>query len=55
MFQPKAWCDENVMNGWVKREQGNMFTNPPRANSSGKILVTVNVAQQTDEMKQLLH
>ena len=55
MFQPKAWCDENVMKVWVEREWGNMFTNPPRANSSGKILVAdVHRAQQTDEVKQLL-
>lgn len=55
MFQRKAWCDENVMKVWGKREWGNMFRNPPRANSSGKILVAnVHRAQQTDEVKQLL-
>ena len=55
MFQPKAWCDENVTKVWVEREWRNMFTNPPRANSSGKILVAdVHRARQTDETKQLL-
>ena len=55
MFQPKAWCDENLMKVWVEGEWGNMFTNPPRANLSGKILVAdVHRAQQTDEVRQLL-
>ena len=55
MFQPKAWCDENPMKVWVEGEWGNMFTNPPRANLSGKILVAdVHRAQQTDEVRQLL-
>ena len=55
MFQPKAWWDENVMKVWVEGERGNIFMNPPRANSSGKILVAdVYHAQQTDEVKQLL-
>lgn len=55
MFQPKAWCDENLMKVWVEGEWGNMFTNPPRANLSGNILVAdVHRVQQTDEVRQLL-
>ena len=52
MFQPKAWCDENVMKVWVEREWVNMFTNPSRANSSGKILVAdVHRAQHCNQQK----
>ena len=55
MFQPKAWCGENVMKVWVEGEWGNMFTNPPRANLYSKILVAdVHRAQQTNEVRQLL-
>jgi hypothetical protein len=45
-FQPKAWCDESIMN---------IFTNPLTSGSSGKILVAdVHTAQQTDEVKHCL-
>ena len=55
MFQPKAWCDESVMKVWVEHEWGNVFRNPPRAGSPGKILVAdVHLAQQTNEVKRLL-
>lgn len=55
MFQPKAWCDESVMKVWVEHKWGNVFTDPPRAGSSGKILVAdVQRAQQTNEVKKIL-
>lgn len=56
MFQPKAWCGENVMKVWGKREWGNNYVHEsPKSYSSGKILVAdVHRTQQTDEVKQLL-
>lgn len=39
MFQEKAWCDEAIMREWVASEWANVFTNPHRASSTGKILV----------------
>lgn len=52
-FQPNAWCDENVMKEWTSDEWGNLFSNPPTAGSSGKILIAD--VQQTDAVKHLLH
>ena len=54
MFQPEEWCDESVMKVWVEHEWGNVFTNPPRSGSSGKIFVAdVHRAQQTNKVKNL--
>ena len=54
MFQPKVWCDENVMKVWVEHEWGNMLTNTPKANSSKILVADIHRAQQTDEVKLLL-
>ena len=51
-FQTKAWCDESVMKQWTNDGWGNVFTNPPTAASSGKILIAdVHRAQQTASVK----
>ena len=57
MFQEKAWCDEAIMREWVASEWANVFTNPHRASSTGKILVAdVHAAQQTNKaVKTALH
>ena len=54
-FQPKAWCDEDVMKKWIQ-EDWNVFLNPLTPGSSGKILTAdVHAAQQTDDVKTLLN
>ena len=57
MFQEKAWCDEAIMREWVASEWANVFTNPHRALSTGKILVAdVHATQQTNKaVKTVLH
>ena len=38
VFQPKAWCDENIMKSWVSEDWGNHFLNPATPGSTGRIL-----------------
>ena len=55
MFQPSAWCDENIMKRWIQEDWNNMFLNPPTPGSTGKMLFAdVHPAQQTDGVKVLL-
>ena len=55
MFQPNAWCDEEIMKAWIESEWNNVFTNKPTPGSTGKILVLdMHRAQQTDVVKALL-
>ena len=54
LFQPNAWCDEPTMKTWIRNDWGNVFTNPATPGSTGKILLAVHRAQQTDGVKALL-
>ena len=54
-FQKKAWCDDVVMEKWTTDELCNIFTNPAKPGSSGKLLVAdVHMVQQPNEVKRLL-
>ena len=56
VFQPSAWCDEDVMKRWITEDWNNIFLNPPTPGSSGKVLIAdVHRAQQTNEVKILLN
>ena len=56
VFQPKAWCDENIMKSWVSEDWDNYFPNPATRGSTRKILFAdIHRAQETGSVKQLLH
>ena len=55
-FQPKAWCDENIMKSQVIEDWDNHFLNPATPGFTGKILFAdIQRAQQTSSVKRLLH
>ena len=56
VFQPNAWCDENIKKSWVSEDWGNRFLNPATPGSTGKILFPdIHRAQQTSSVKHPLH
>ena len=56
VFQPSAWCDEDLTKRWITEDWNNMFLNPPTPVSSGKVLIAdAHRAQQTNEVKILLN
>ena len=56
VFQPKAWCDMNIMKLWVSEDWGNHFLNPATPGSTGKILfIDMHGDQQTSSVKELLY
>ena len=54
-FLKKVYRDEQLLKEWARDERGNIFTNPPRNGSTGKLLAAdVYRAQQTDPVERLL-
>ena len=38
VFQPKAWCEMNIMKSWVSEDWDNHLLNPTAPGSTGKFL-----------------
>ena len=54
-FQPKAWCDEAIMQKWVEEDWNNIFHNPLSPGSSDKSLYAdVHRSQKTPDIRHWL-